>query len=98
MIFNGDDEGMHHMMDWGSYMWFYMVVGMIAFIIIIIIVIYLIALISRVDKDSAKSNQEVKQLHVNEEDKKEKASFCPNCGEVLADPKAKYCPSCGSEI
>ena len=31
MIFNGDDEGMHHMMDLVPYMWFYMIVGMIAF-------------------------------------------------------------------
>ncbi len=98
MIFNGDDDGMHHMMDWGSYIWIYMIIGMIAFLIIVIILIFLIARLSREDKGLSKSNQKTKQVSVIEEDKKEKATFCPNCGEILPDSKAKYCQSCGSEI
>ncbi len=98
MIFNGDDENMHHMMDWGSDIWFYMILGLMAFIIIVIILFYLIARISHEDKGLSKSNQEPTQVNVIEENKKKKVSFCPNCGEMLSDSKAKYCLSCGSEI
>ncbi|MFX1256373.1 MAG: zinc-ribbon domain-containing protein [Promethearchaeota archaeon] len=98
MIFNGDDKGMHHMMDWGLYMWFYMIIGLFAFLIIAIILIYLITRLSREHKDTTKSKQEFQQANFSEEDKGERPSFCPTCGEKLDNSKAKYCPSCGSEI
>ncbi|MFX1393610.1 MAG: hypothetical protein ACFFAH_08545 [Promethearchaeota archaeon] len=98
MIFNGDDEDMHHMMDGISYMWFYMIIGLIIFLIIVIIIIYLISRLPRNDKDIRKSRQEFNKFSFSEEDKSERSSFCPNCGVKLDNSKVKYCPSCGSEI
>ena len=99
MIFDQLDDRMDEpMMGWGSYMWFYMILGLCIFLLIVIILIYLLVRGTRGNKDLAKSNQKSIQVGVDEEIQSEKPYFCPSCGEKLEDKALIYCPSCGSEI
>ena len=99
MIFQRRDDQMgNNMMDWGSYMWFYMILGMVICILIIIIIIYWLTRRTHKDKDLEKPNQKSIQIGEAKDVKGEKPYFCPNCKEKLDDKTLKYCPFCGSEL
>ncbi len=97
MIFDRMDDqmgGRGNMMDWGSYMWIYMMIGMIIICVIIVIIIYLL----NRRKHKEKIPQETKKIAVVKDARAEKTHFCPRCGEKIDDLNLKFCPHCGSEI
>ncbi len=89
------------MMDWGQYMWIYMLLGGIIFLILVIILLRLLNRNSSQSKESSiLVNSVAQKLKVdkNIEIKQPIMFSCPNCKEDLNDRTLKYCPFCGTQL
>ncbi len=89
-------RGNGNMMDWGSNLWFYMILVMV--ICVVIVIIYWLARRTHKNKSFQKPDQKSKETGEVKHVKSEKPYFCPNCKEELDDKTLKYCPYCGSKI
>ncbi len=89
------------MMDWGQYMWLYMLVGAILFLIFIIILLRILNHKSYQHERSTIFADKKDQKPIenkNIENKQQKIILCPNCKEEISDRNLKYCPYCGVQF
>ena len=101
MDYHMDDE-INHMMGVGTYSWVYIIIGIVIFLLFVLILLYIL------NYGQSKSNPswtdktvvDQKRSNSNEYDDqaKDKAFYCPNCGAKITDKTYSYCPNCGSQI
>ncbi|TFG11223.1 MAG: hypothetical protein EU535_07495 [Promethearchaeota archaeon] len=95
-------EDVNHMMGWGTYGWFYMILGFLAFFIFVLILIYLLNRGPSLVEDSttkvSPTNQRLKNEGKYREFENENGSYCPNCGIKLTNRTLTYCPHCGTKL
>ena len=105
MLLDGMHEDGHHMMDWmsrGEFNWILIIVGWIIFLLFVTILLYLLYRGTNryMNEPNIKPQPSQKLTSTGNPDKirRERAYFCPNCGESLDNKAHRYCPKCGSEL
>jgi DNA-directed RNA polymerase subunit RPC12/RpoP len=94
-----DGDSMHHMMDWDSSFWLFLVfAGVISFFLIILILIYTLRKKTNEFERNESPIQPPKQKELRSSQHLDEIKFCPECGVKLDENNIAYCPACGHKI
>lgn len=98
MIFDGFHQEMGMMMDWNSYFWLFIVIGLIVLVLITILIINLMNRSTKQEISSLVTHNFTSESTVEEDYIEGKIKFCPGCGERIDVLTEKYCPLCGIQL
>ncbi len=87
------------MMEWGSYVWFFLIfAGIISFLLIILILLYILRKNTNELENIESPSQQPKQKELNGNQHLDEIKFCPDCGAKLDAKQMGYCPACSHKI
>jgi len=87
---------MFHMMEWGSEVWFFVIIiGIISFILITLILLYIMRKGTNNLESTKSSDQQFKKTELKSNKLLDEAKFCAECGAKFETMDIAYCPACG---
>ena len=90
---------MFHMMEWGSDVWFFVVIiGIISFFLITLILLYIVRKEKNKFESTKSSDQQIKQTELSSIQHLDEIKFCPECGVKFETMDIAYCPACGHKV
>ena len=100
MLFDGfHEDGLHHMMEWGSNVWFILIfVGIVILFIITLIFLYILRKGTNKLQSTEIPSQRPNQKDLNSNQHLDEIKFCSDCGTKLDTKNIVYCPACGQKI
>ena len=90
---------MFHMMEWGSDVWFFVIIiGIISFTLIALILLYTMRKGTNRLEGTKSSDQQFKKTELKSNQLLNYVKFCPECGAKFETMDLAYCPACGHNI
>lgn len=90
---------MFHMMEWGSDVWFFLIIiGIISLVLIALILLYIMRKGTNKLETTKSSDQQFKKTELKSNQFLDETKFCPECGAKIETMDLVYCPACGHKI